>query len=281
MLNGTYYFYSAVSWLQTETELIASYQFKDMWYLVVLALCVCGVKFCSGDCPASGPVPAALNTIVCPSLCMNHPCIEQEDPCCADSQSKPNGCNQCDYNYFKKSYNHPCVHCQATFGTECLFCQDFNGCGQCSSHCQRVYDYSCSLWKCHCSTPSPTSDTERIEIGPTSFTGIYDSSIIDKNEEDDPPIEDETIITVDDIFEESQILEVFPDGRQYLTFHSASYLQEYVDISNNPFHPSTSGVNDDDVDVDPTEEDGSLQSECEVRLMMNLTVNLTIVDDVA
>ena len=217
------------------------------------------------DCPASAPAPAPLNTIVCPSPCSNQPCTEDEDNCCAPGQSKPNGCNQCQANYFKKSYNHPCVHCQATFGDKCLFCQDFNGCGQCSSDCQRVWDEVCSLWKCHCGTPAPTAETTRIQIEPTSFSGVHDPSLSWTDEDDDPPIEEDTIITVGDIYEESQILEVLPDGRQYLTIHSPSYLQYYVDISNDPFEFSESSDGDGS-DMDNETLEGGFPTECELEV---------------
>ena len=61
----------------------------------------------------------------------------------------PPGCDLCESDNFKLSYNHPCVDCQDTFGDACLHCGDFDGCQQCHSNIyQRTYDAGDDIWYC-------------------------------------------------------------------------------------------------------------------------------------
>ena len=86
-----------------------------------------------------------------------------EDPFCAVCQPGDGGCSQCqgtNGEYFKLGNNYPCANCQDVFGDECLFCQNFNGCGQCQTGYDRVQDVDGDLfegyWYCKQQTPSPT-----------------------------------------------------------------------------------------------------------------------------
>ena len=65
-----------------------------------------------------------------------------------------NGCDECEDvgTNWKLDYNYPCVNCQEIFGVECLFCQDFNGCGQCASDYVRVYDEQEDIYYCELCT---------------------------------------------------------------------------------------------------------------------------------
>ena len=58
--------------------------------------------------------------------------------------------------------------CEEAFGSECLFCQDENGCGQCVEGFIRTYDAQEDLWYCAEATPNPTeSPTEKPTGNPT------------------------------------------------------------------------------------------------------------------
>lgn len=51
--------------------------------------------------------------------------------CCKDALCKnchSNGCSQCCAGSFKLSYARPCQSC-CEYDPNCLFCQDFQGCG--------------------------------------------------------------------------------------------------------------------------------------------------------
>ena len=91
-----------------------------------------------GDCE----LPGCVSCQESPCLCNN----DIEDPNCHICHS--NGCAQCESGYFKKDYDYPCISCSDTFGEGCMFCQDFNGCGQCTQGYNRVYDSDCNLWIC-------------------------------------------------------------------------------------------------------------------------------------
>ena len=83
----------------------------------------------------------------CPTACTSDPCSCDEISNCINCHAS--GCAQCETGYFKKDYNYPCVECHATFGDDCLFCQDFHGCGQCDeSTSTRKYDSRCDLYYC-------------------------------------------------------------------------------------------------------------------------------------
>jgi hypothetical protein len=73
------------------------------------------------------------------------------------------GCNQCEDGYWHKDKQHGCVHCQDTFGEGCVFCQDYNGCGQCSSGYERYYIAECGVWGCK-KTDCTFYDTETTSV---------------------------------------------------------------------------------------------------------------------
>ena len=66
----------------------------------------------------------------CESLTIQNACSCSEAENCQVC-NEPAGCAQCKSGYFKLSYDSQCMQCQEVFGDGCLFCQDFNGCGQC------------------------------------------------------------------------------------------------------------------------------------------------------
>lgn len=96
---------------------------------------------------------SSVNIPQCPLPCDNDPCecaLQQVGKCMMNSCTK-DGCNQCYPGYFKKDYNYPCVGCNDTFGSDCLYCSDFLGCVQCS-HGVQTYDDECGLHFCNPTT---------------------------------------------------------------------------------------------------------------------------------
>ena len=108
--------------------------------------------------PTSNPshVPSAEPTAppTWVTLCANTPCQCDESLPGFEDQNchicHSNGCSQCKDvgTYWKLSYNHPCVNCKEIFGDGCMFCQDFNGCGQCTEGYTREYDSEAGLYYC-------------------------------------------------------------------------------------------------------------------------------------
>ena len=75
-----------------------------------------------------------LGIIKCPGECEWNPCGCCEPNIvnfCQDCHS--NGCDQCigGTTIFKRNYQYFCEYCGDIFGDACVFCQDYNGCGQC------------------------------------------------------------------------------------------------------------------------------------------------------
>ena len=69
--------------------------------------------------------------------CVNNPCaVNEAGPC--NVYNSGSGCSQCAANFFKIDVNYPCVSCQETFGSQCSFCSDFNGCQQCGDGYDRT-----------------------------------------------------------------------------------------------------------------------------------------------
>ena len=80
----------------------------------------------------------------CPvDACDTNPCDCSSDANCNDCQSW--GCNSCNYGYYKQSFGHPCVSCDAAFDYKCVTCTDWQGCTEC------VYGYSVA-WDNDCGT---------------------------------------------------------------------------------------------------------------------------------
>ena len=98
--------------------------------------------------------------------CENYPCSYEESGHCQVYQHNTNGfCSQCETGFWKKDINYPCVNCTQVFGTNCKFCQDYNGCGQCVDNQQTYYDSECGLYVCpHASTGNSTTGTYSIHI---------------------------------------------------------------------------------------------------------------------
>ena len=67
---------------------------------------------------------------------------------CQDCHS--NGCDQCvgGTTMFKRNYQYFCEYCSDIFGSACLFCQNYNGCGQCGSGYGLVKDSISGLKYC-------------------------------------------------------------------------------------------------------------------------------------
>jgi hypothetical protein len=85
----------------------------------------------------------------CSPLNSRDHCTCSQNPHCSICHENAQ-CDQCENGYFQIDYDFPCEKCQDVFGYSCLFCQDFNGCGQCKDGCTRVYNDKCGLWECEC-----------------------------------------------------------------------------------------------------------------------------------
>ena len=89
-----------------------------------------------------------LSFFYCPETC-THSNIAQCNLCDLNCRVCNNDeCSQCNDGYFKKDRYTQCTNCQSVFGSECMFCQDFNGCGQCAQGYLRIQDASCGIWYC-------------------------------------------------------------------------------------------------------------------------------------
>ena len=106
----------------------------------------------------------------CPGLCEWNPC-----GCCENNivnfckNCHSNGCSQCEGGnaIFKRNYQYFCENCTDIFGPACMFCQDFNGCGQCKQGYQRVMDPISGMYYCkNPYNPAPVSN-----CGPTGEVG--------------------------------------------------------------------------------------------------------------
>ena len=94
--------------------------------------------------PSQAPTYAPT---ACPAPCNSDPCSDAEIKHCT-VYNEGFGCSQCMSGYFKPGDNYNCLNCNETFGIDCLFCQDYNGCGQCAAGTARVYNDECQLWEC-------------------------------------------------------------------------------------------------------------------------------------
>jgi hypothetical protein len=104
--------------------------------------------------PTSNPTQAPTLWVL-PNLCTTDPCSCSESLHC--QVCNDNFCSQCangpnneENYYWRLDTNNPCTVCTDSFGVGCLFCQDYNGCGQCDTGYNRVFDeiyqiYYCSL----------------------------------------------------------------------------------------------------------------------------------------
>ena len=111
-----------------------------------------------------------IGIIKCPGECQYNPC-----GCCEDnivnfcSDCHANGCDQCEggSTIFKRNFQYFCENCTDIFGPACLFCQDFNGCGQCAQGYNLVQDPISGLRYCEDQvSPAPVPD-----CGPTGEVG--------------------------------------------------------------------------------------------------------------
>ena len=165
-----------------------------------------------------------------------------------------NGCNQCESGYFKVDYNYPCTHCQETFGDECLFCQDFNGCGQCAPDYNRVKDSSSGLWYCSLSDTSSTNGRVRVLLDDVStFSGVGLEDYDEPDEDEDPP--SYGVPSVIDILQDVKLLDVEDDGTQHETTFTESYLNNLLSLWYDRTLQSTAICNETDCmnDYEPSE----------------------------
>ena len=87
----------------------------------------------------------------CPGKCDYSPC-----GCCEENlinycdKCESSGCDTCigDKTMFKRHNQYHCENCTDIFGSACLFCQNFHGCGQCESGYTRVQDAISGLQYC-------------------------------------------------------------------------------------------------------------------------------------
>ena len=98
---------------------------------------------CGGDIQIASVCVTGINGAVLPY------CGADEAGECRIYHSPP-GCDQCWPGAFKKSYDHPCVDCQETFGNVCIGCNDHSGCCE----CRPINDFTLTrddftgLWYC-------------------------------------------------------------------------------------------------------------------------------------
>ena len=128
------------------------------------------------------PIIQYIGIIKCPGECEWNPCGCCEPNSinfCQDCHS--NGCDQCigGNTIFKRNFQYFCENCTDIFGSACLFCQDFNGCGQCAPGFQKVEDPISGLNYCEDqASPAPVSDCgPGGDVGP-DWPADYDPSCV-------------------------------------------------------------------------------------------------------
>ena len=67
-----------------------------------------------------------------PSQCNGNFCSFEESRHCLEYNDYV-GCTTCANGFWKKSWQHPCVDCQSSFGAGCIECGDWNGCIECDT----------------------------------------------------------------------------------------------------------------------------------------------------